>query len=403
MDTSKHACGEIALHWQGLDSAHVDRRYFDKLNFWRDIFPSDLGDRLAGADPGQTVRTTFAKGELVPAYEASQVHDFKAVHVQRSNGSSAQTRMKTGRFYPRGILNGIAGIYPQDRRPFRYLGQCEAHDYADLNHPLARFPLTLEATLENVLGQSEEHGGRCNDIAFDVTEHGPGVQARLPELETDFLSGTPFTRKDSRDDRLFYAQPRFVNHIDDVAIEQIRNLYGRFLRPDMKILDLMSSWTSHLPDQANGLEVTGLGLNRAELDANNLLSEAVVHDLNTTPALPFEDETFDLAVCSVSVEYLTKPIEVFQNIGRVLKPGSPFVVTFSERYFPPKVIRIWTELHPFERMGLVLHYFRKAGLFTGFHTESIRGLLRPPGDKYIKLTPISDPVYAVWGYTQTRQ
>ncbi len=398
MDKSNHACGEIALHWQGTDSTHVDRRYFDKLNFWRDIFPGDLAECLANAGSSQTVRREFDVAELVPGYEASRVYNLKPAQVRRSKmRPNSRLQMRAGRFYPRGLLNDIPGIYPQDHRPFRYLGQCEARHYADLNHPLARFPLTIEATLNSLLGESEEHGGRCNDIAFDLTEGGPGAQANSPGMETDFLSGTPFSRRDPSDDRIFYTQPRFVNHVDDVASEHIRALYGRFLRPGMKVLDLMSSWTSHLPEALDGVQVTGLGLNREELERNPVLSEVVIQDLNTTPTLPFDDETFDLAICSVSVEYLTKPIEVFRDVGRILKGGAPLVVTFSERWFPPKVVRIWTELHPFERMGLVKTYLTSSRGFENLHTESIRGYLRPADDKYARLTPLSDPIYSVSG------
>jgi SAM-dependent methyltransferase len=164
----------------------------------------------------------------------------------------------------------------------------------------------------------------------------------------------------------------------------------------MRVLDLMSSWTSHLPaDQ--GLQVAGLGMNPEELARNPLLAERVVRDLNFDPTLPWGHAHFDLAVCTVSVEYLVRPVDVFREVARVLRPGAPFLLTFSERWFPPKVARIWTELHPFERMGLALAYFRGAGGYTALNTESVRGLLRPEDDKYASMTPLSDPVYAVWG------
>ena len=113
--------------------------------------------------------------------------------------------------------------------------------------------------------------------------------------------------------------------------------------------------------------------------------------------LPFAEAEFDAAVCTVSVEYLTRPLEVFQEVARVLKPGAPFVLTFSNRYFPPKVIRVWEDCHPFERMGLVLEYFQRAGGFTDLATFSLVGLPRPADDKYADRMAYSDPVYAVWG------
>ena len=122
-----------------------------------------------------------------------------------------------------------------------------------------------------------------------------------------------------------------------------------------------------------------------------------MHDLNNQPRLPFDDASFDAVVCSVSVEYLVSPLEVFAEVGRVLKPGGRFIITFSDRWFPPKVIQLWTELHPFERMALVLEYFRHSGQFCDLATESWRGWPRPADDKYAARRLLADPVFAVWG------
>lgn len=166
----------------------------------------------------------------------------------------------------------------------------------------------------------------------------------------------------------------------------------------MRVLDLMSSWTSHLPENLEDLEVTGLGMNAAELERNPRLARWVTHDLNRDPGLPFEDGRFDATVCTVSVEYLTRPLEVFRELARVLRPGAPLVTTFSDRWFPPKVVRLWTELHPFERVGLVLEYFRQTGAFEAMQTETTRGWPRPDDDKYARMLAQADPLYAVWGF-----
>jgi ubiquinone/menaquinone biosynthesis C-methylase UbiE len=113
--------------------------------------------------------------------------------------------------------------------------------------------------------------------------------------------------------------------------------------------------------------------------------------------LPFNDKAFDAVICSVSVEYLIHPFEVFEEITRVLRPGGVFMVTFSNRWFPPKVIKIWPELHEFERLGLVLEFFLKSGKYKELQTYSIRGLPRPQDDKYLSQILFSDPVYAIWG------
>ncbi len=178
------------------------------------------------------------------------------------------------------------------------------------------------------------------------------MQARCNGKPTDFFAPESFDRGDTSDDRLFYQKPRFVQRIDARAIETIRSLYGRLIPEGSRVLDLMSSWTSHLPEELETRSVEGLGLNADELAANHRLRRHVVQDLNRETRLPFDDGAFDAAVCTVSVEYLTRPFEIFDEMTRVLAPGGIFVVTFSNRWFPPKAIRVWTELHPFERMGL---------------------------------------------------
>jgi SAM-dependent methyltransferase len=102
-------------------------------------------------------------------------------------------------------------------------------------------------------------------------------------------------------------------------------------------------------------------------------------------------------ICTASIEYLVRPIQVITEVARVTKPGGVFISTFSDRWFPGKEILPWPDMHPFERLGLVLDYYLKTDAFENLHTESIRGLPRPPDDIHIKETVISDPVFAVWG------
>jgi SAM-dependent methyltransferase len=191
-----------------------------------------------------------------------------------------------------------------------------------------------------------------------------------------------------------------VHHIDDTAREVVKNTYGRFLSNGMQVLDLMSSWQSHIPSHLNLERTVGLGLNEKELKKNTELSDFRVQDLNIDTTLPFESNTFDAVVNTVSVEYLIDPLAVFKEVARILRPDGYFIVTFSNRWFPTKAIRIWPELHEFERMGLVLEYFLRAGGFKDLQTYSMRGLPRPCDDKYFPELRHSDPVYAVWGRKQ---
>jgi SAM-dependent methyltransferase len=129
----------------------------------------------------------------------------------------------------------------------------------------------------------------------------------------------------------------------------------------------------------------------------------VVHNLNREPKLPLDDQTYDAALCTVSIDYLTKPVEVFREVARVLKPGGVFLVTFSNRHFPQKAVRIWKELTEDERVNLVSEYFARAGAYGETTVFKSRGRLRPGADKYAGLLKAGDPVYAVFAQTAGRK
>jgi SAM-dependent methyltransferase len=177
------------------------------------------------------------------------------------------------------------------------------------------------------------------------------------------LPAAAFRRPDESPDRAFYAAPRFVTHIDDGAIAAVTALYREFLPAGGAVLDLMSSWVSHLPDDVAYARVAGLGMNAAELAANPRLTDWCVQDLNAEPRLPYADATFDGAGCCVSVQYLTQPAAVFREVARVLRPGAPFVVTFSNRCFPSKAIAAWRSLDDAAHLQLVATYLALAGGF----------------------------------------
>jgi SAM-dependent methyltransferase len=393
---TEQAAIEVRIDWEQNTVHHRVRQHFGKFNFWRDILPGALAVKLPESS-GEWVSDSFAAGELVAPWSASNIHTVKRseLRLARKNGPSIE--LHVGRHYPRYIAAGTADIYAGNVQPLRVIGLDADSVTIDLNHPLARCPLVVAARIVSHTGAAEEHGGRCNDVVEDVLAAGAGLETLHAPGETDFFSGEPFARLDARSDQLFYSEPRLLQHLDATAIEQIRELYGRELQPGMQVLDLMSSWVSHLPD-IEGLTVTGLGMNAGELAANPQLAARLIHDLNEDPRLPFPDNHFDAAVCSVSIEYLTRPVEVLRELGRILKPGSPAMVTFSDRWFPTKAIALWGDLHPFERMALVLEYFRQAANFTRLATETVRGLPRPETDKYADQRSVSDPVYSVCGY-----
>ncbi len=195
-----------------------------------------------------------------------------------------------------------------------------------------------------------------------------------------------FERIDAAADPLFYIQPRLLVHIDDYAIESARSLYGELLPAGGDVLDLMSSYRSHIPPELRLRRLAGLGMNETELRENDQLTDHVVHDINASPRLPYGDAEFDGAVVTVSVQYMTRPVEIFRDVGRVLKPGAPFVVTYSNRMFPTKAVHIWRALDDRERAVLIRAYFRESGGFGEATAE----------DRTMDVDVPHDPLFAVW-------
>jgi hypothetical protein len=393
MEVTDLAAVEFSLQWKSSYAMHVDRHFIDKIHFWRDIFPENFKDHLGLLQPGGSHREDYPAGILVEPYDEKRVRTFKI--NQFASTSQENLIPEIGKFYPQGWAWRALNCFPQNTLPFRVVGRDKELFVADTNHPLAHYPLTLEARLTDRWQPSKERGGECKDLASIVTGDGPGMQLPYRWVAKDRYSPYPFQRINN-DDTTFYQTPRMVNHLDDTAIDQVKSIYSKLLRQNTRILDLMSSWTSHLPDTLDECQVTGLGLNLSELQANNQLARSVVHDLNREPILPFTDNSFDAVICTASIEYLTRPLDVLAEIARVTLPGGLFITTFSDRWFPGKEIQPWAELHRFERLGLILDYYLKTGKFENLHTESLFGLPRPLTDKYAASLQFSDPIFAVW-------
>ena len=195
-----------------------------------------------------------------------------------------------------------------------------------------------------------------------------------------------FRRYDETPDEEFYKTSRLVTHIDDKAIAAVTQLYREFFPPGGEILDLMSSWISHLPPEIEYRRVFGLGMNEVELRRNERLDAYLVQNLNTNPRLPFGDAEFDGVGICVSIDYLTRPLEVLREVGRVLRVGGPTIISFSNRCFPSKAVAIWHQLDDRGHMRLVERYLEEAGNF-----DNIRSLERSSRRMF------SDPLYAVIG------
>lgn len=202
-----------------------------------------------------------------------------------------------------------------------------------------------------------------------------------------------FDRQDPTPDSRFYAPTRLVTHIDEGAIAAVGELYeglgidGSSAEP-RRVLDLMSSWVSHL--KAAPAELVVLGMNATELDANPMATTRVVQDLNDDPTLPFDDATFDAVLCCVSIDYLVRPVEVLSEAARVLRPGAPVILTFSNRCFPTKAIRGWLATSDAGHCEIVADYLRRTRRFTEPEIS-----LRTPQTTASGAYYRADPLYAV--------
>ncbi|MBA3524437.1 MAG: methyltransferase domain-containing protein [Geodermatophilaceae bacterium] len=203
-----------------------------------------------------------------------------------------------------------------------------------------------------------------------------------------------FDRDDPSPDDRFYGPPRLVTHIDDGAIAAVGALYAQLgldgsAPGPRRVLDLMSSWVSHLREAPTELVV--VGMNAAELAANPMATERVVHDLNLDPTLPFPDASVDGVLCCVSIDYLTRPVAVLREAARVLRPDAPVVLTFSNRCFPTKAVHGWLGTDEAGRCAIVAEYVRLAGGFTDPEVS-----LRTPRTDQAGGRPYrGDPLYAV--------
>ena len=219
-----------------------------------------------------------------------------------------------------------------------------------------------------------------------------GIDTPLPDAEVDYSDTDAFTRDDDAPDSVFYTMPRRVMHIDNVCAERITAFYRNHLRARDTVLDLMAGWHSHLAGHTG--DIIGLGMNAEEMADNPQLRSHVVHDLNATPRLALDDASFDVVVNTVSIEYLTQPLAVLKEAHRILKPGGKLLITFSNRLFPPKVIALWKQLHPVERLNWVAQLVHAAG-FSEIQIRVERGLERDTADPYYPQLTEMDPVFGV--------
>jgi SAM-dependent methyltransferase len=243
--------------------------------------------------------------------------------------------------------------------------------------------------------------GQCGPIAVwsDSALRNLIVQKedKLSKKHThDFFNPEDFSREDETSDTEYYQHSKHFDNLDSLALSTIDDLFVRLIPKGAEILDLMAGADSHISSELQPARITGVGLDSKELEANVNLSEKIIHDLNSEKPLPFKDDEFDVALVTLSIEYIIKPLEFFQEVARILSPKGLFIITFSNRMFPPKAVNIWKYSSEQERVALVKKLISLSNSFTIVGDFESSGKPRPKEDKYYMLGIPSDPIYAIW-------
>lgn len=377
---------DFQLQWKSSFAEHTDSFLISKIDIINDVFPVNVKNELTNLSIGNSFSQTIqAKDLLGEGYSSNKVitFDTSLFNTQFKNQVSPATLY---RFYPSAIAWQGLGTTEKDYSPFRLMAKNNEEMIADCNHPLAKYYLTLKATKLREY-ESKENVPK-KDIGRILTERGPGMQAPFEFGDSVFFDEYPF--KTSNKNKI--TKPA----IDLMAVKLLEELNTRLLAKHSKILDVVSDDSTYLDkDYRPGL-LTGIGANEELLSSNERLDTYIVQDLNKLITLPFEDNSFDDAICSLSIEYLTNPLALMNEIARVVNSKGKFIVSFTDKFIMGETISLWSQLHPFERIQLVLEYFRKSGLFSELNTFSKRGVLKSSESIKSSKKPCSN-IYAVWG------
>lgn len=342
---------EFTVTWE-KDGIHHEEWYLGrKFNPVNDIFPRGMREALEGKSEGESVTFTYEPRLCIPRHKESLVRTFTMDRLRKKTVQGAPIIPRLGRFYPQGHINGLTDIYPGTLTPFRLTGLTDDTFTADRNHPLAQIPVTFTATIQYLEERDTGTYGSLTHWREKTCDWGPGMQALLNGQPPDFYLPTFFDQVDSS--TLPFTPPQ----LDEAAEKNFRDICDRFLRPEMRPLLL----TTDSPFQLEG--------------------------------------EYDAVICTLFMEYQADPVALLNRINPHLKPNAPILIGFSNHFDTNRVIQGWTELHEFERMGLVLDYLRQAGLNIDAGTVSKRNDWRPKDDPlFLATRGVSDPVYVVYGH-----
>lgn len=389
MPNQKVADIDFKLEWKSSVAKHTDVFRLYQVDPHNEKLPPNFAEKIADLKEGQSCSHTFAAKDILnEEYSTDKVINFKReLFDTQFKGQSSPPVLY--RFYPSAIAWQGLNTDAKDYTPFRLNSANDETLIADQNHPLAKYYLTLTAVKIKEYGLPTNTDKYKREIGRLISSRGPGMQAPFEFGEPVFFKKYPFQRSD--DASSTKAQ------LDSVAVNEINKLYSTLLSKHSKILDVQADEFSYLAEDYQSGLVVGIGANEKGLSDNPRLDTYQVQNLNDDVILPFETNSFDDAICSLSIETLCNPIGLIKEVARVVITGGKFIIVFSDNNPATQTITLWSQLHPFERIQLVLEYLRQTDLFEDINTFSKRGNLRSSNDKHGNKKPMSDPIYAVWG------
>jgi FKBP-type peptidyl-prolyl cis-trans isomerase 2 len=195
------------LKWKSDNGIHTDGYQASRINIWRDFLPPLLLDNLKGRQVGERIEIRLNADDALPKFDEKNVFQIKRSQFNSQVNANTSAQPAVGRFYPKGLLKDIPGVFRVNVQPFRCVQLTNGHMQVDFNHPLSGKDLVLSALIGKVENKMIERGGSSVDW-MEVLTTGPGMQERWRNQQTDFFSAEAFTRDDEAPDAQFYRNPR---------------------------------------------------------------------------------------------------------------------------------------------------------------------------------------------------
>lgn len=338
----------FTVTWEKDDRTHREVFTGRKVNPVNDVFPRGMRDALEGKSVGDSITLEYEPRYCIPRFKEKLVKTLPIDRLRPKTRDGRTIIPLKGRFYPQGHINGLLDVYPDTLTPFRLTELTDTTFTADCNHPLANLPITITATIESLEPRGYGTYGSLTHWREATCDWGPGMQAKLNGGSTNFFHSDFFQKVPS--DEATPPSPA----LDTQAQRNIASVHKQFIKHGMRILDTLEA-------RASG--------------------------------------TYDALTTTQELEYSTNPVKALCRAAAHLPPGAPVIAAFGEEYALNNVIQGWVDLHPFERMGLVLEYFEQAGLDHNAGTVSFRNGWRDRDDPFfLEKKGVSDSVYLVYGH-----